>query len=63
MVFIDLKMTYNKVPRKVLWRCLEARGVSLEYIKSIKDMHDGNKTRVRIVGGDLEHFSVLTGLY
>jgi len=41
MMFIDIEKAHDRVPRDVLWSYLEKTGVSLVYIRVIKDMYQG----------------------
>lgn len=63
MVFINLEKAYDKVPRGVLWRCLEARGVHVNYTRAIEKIYNGTKIKRRTMGEDSEHFLVMIGLH
>jgi len=59
LVFIDLEKAYDRVPRNLVWSCLEQKGVLSGYIRAIKDMCDGGRTRVRTPGGATDDFYVI----
>nr|GEY68845.1 hypothetical protein [Tanacetum cinerariifolium] len=58
MAFLDLEKAYDSVPRELIWKTLIDKGSSRRYIKVIRDMYDGAKTRVRTSIENTEFFPV-----
>ncbi|GJV70807.1 DNA polymerase [Tanacetum coccineum] len=63
LAFIDLEKAYDSVPRELIWKSLIDKGASRRYIKVIRDMYEGAKTRVRTPIGTTEFFPVEVGLH
>ncbi|GKD10437.1 retrovirus-related pol polyprotein LINE-1 [Tanacetum coccineum] len=49
LAFIDLEKAYDSVPWDLIWKTLIDKGASRRYIKVIKDMYTGAKTREDIL--------------
>ena len=62
MVFIDLKKTYDKIPRNVIWS-LDKHKVPSKYVTLIKNMYNNVVTNVRTNDGNTDYFPIKIGLH
>ncbi|KAH1202990.1 RNA-directed DNA polymerase from mobile element jockey [Glycine max] len=53
----------GRVPREILWKALEKKGVRVAYIRAIQDMYDRVSTSVRTQGGESDDFPITIGLH
>ena len=51
------------MPREILRKTLEKKGVRIAYIRAIKDMYEGASTSVRMQDGTTEDFLITIGLH
>ncbi|GJS41363.1 retrovirus-related pol polyprotein LINE-1 [Tanacetum coccineum] len=63
MAFLDLEKAYDCIPRELVWRTLIDKGAPRRYLRVLRDMYEGAKTRVRTSVGDTEFFPVEVGLH
>ncbi|GKC46032.1 hypothetical protein Tco_1063754 [Tanacetum coccineum] len=58
MAFLDMEKAYDCIPRELVWRTLIDKGAPRRYLRVLRDMYEGAKTRVRTSVGDTEFFPV-----
>ncbi|KAI5735640.1 hypothetical protein M8J77_020866 [Diaphorina citri] len=63
LIFIDLEKAYDRIPRQEVWRCLRKKNVPEKYVRIIKDMYEGARTRVRSCVGMSDSINVNVGLH
>ena len=63
MVFIDLEIAYDRVPRDVFWWALKKKAIPLKYMSIIRDMYEEVVTNVRPCGGLTNEFSITIGVH
>ncbi|GKB93257.1 retrovirus-related pol polyprotein LINE-1 [Tanacetum coccineum] len=63
MAFLDLEKVYDSIPRELVWRTLIDKGAPGRYLRVLRDMYEGAKTRVRTSMGDTKFFPIEVGLH
>ncbi|XP_047475413.1 uncharacterized protein LOC125029520 [Penaeus chinensis] len=63
MAFIDLKKTYDRVPREEVWRSLRERGAQKKYVSIIKESCRNATTKVGSTIRAMDSFLVKVGLH
>ena len=53
-MFVDLRKTYDSLPRPLLWHALEKLGVPGGVVKLVRSFHGGMSARISINGELLE---------
>jgi len=48
--FIDLKVAFDKMNRKILWKAMEERGIRRGLIERVKEIYKQIKNAVRVYG-------------
>ncbi|GJY73080.1 retrovirus-related pol polyprotein LINE-1, partial [Tanacetum coccineum] len=63
MAFLDLEKAYDSVLRELIWKNLTDKGTLRRYIRVIRDMYDGVKTRVQTSIKNTKFSPVEVGLH
>ena len=63
MCFVDMKKSFDRVPRKVMEWAMRKKGLSEVMVWAVMSLYDGTKTRVRVESAYLEEFEVKVGVH
>jgi Reverse transcriptase (RNA-dependent DNA polymerase) len=63
MIFIDLKKTYDKISRNIMWYALEKKQVPIKYVALIKDMYTDIVSFIRAYDSESNIFHNKIGLH
>ena len=61
-MLLDLKKSYDSIPRQAMWIVLEKYDVPPEMVNIIRSLHEGIKAEVTIDGQTAPEFEVRNGL-
>ena len=61
--FNDIKKTFDRVPRKVLWWAMSVVGVPEWIVVIVQAMYSGAKSKVRVNGSYSDEFEVKVGVH
>ena len=61
-IFVDLRKSYDSVPKEPLWQVLERCGVTPRMLKVVKSFHVGMQPMVRVGASVSHNFEVYNGL-
>lgn len=62
MLFVDLKKSYDSIPRQEMWIVLEKYDVPPEMVNNIRLLHEGMKAEVTIDAQTAPEFEIRNGL-
>ena len=61
--FMDLEKAYDRIPRKVIYRCLKRRGIPEKLVRLVMETYKETKTAVRTAQGLSREFEIRVGLH
>ena len=61
LVFLDLEKAFDRLPRSLIMVAMREQRVPETYVRMIKDMFEGSKTKVRCLAGTSDDFNTSEG--